>query len=189
MTTHNPSPSYSTRPLFGGALTISLPTNLIDASDLRQVPDTQEVFLSPDSDISYIIEILQQVEGDECEAVAKFHFSSLEHDNSSVSSQILAFNAPPSSSSSPTTFSSLPPSPPNQPPLATLKGTQVVPKFGKGAGEEVCIFLGVWRVGGKKTDILLTVNCPEEQLRAFGEKVFEEATRSFKVVEWGLFAD
>ena len=41
---------------------------------------------------------------------------------------------------------------------------------------------------GKKTDVLLTVNCPEAHLREFGEKVFEEATRSFSVVEWGLFA-
>jgi hypothetical protein len=30
-------------------------------SDLRQVPDTQEVFLYPDSDVSIIFEILQVV--------------------------------------------------------------------------------------------------------------------------------
>lgn len=53
-------------------LTSLPPFSLPSCSDLRQVPDTQEVFLSPDSDLSYIIEILQQVEGDECEAVAKF---------------------------------------------------------------------------------------------------------------------
>jgi hypothetical protein len=31
-------------------------------SDVRQVPDNQEVFLYPDSDISMIVEILQKVE-------------------------------------------------------------------------------------------------------------------------------
>lgn len=39
-------------------------------SDLRQVPDTQEVFLSPNSDVSLILEILQRVnEQDGQEAV------------------------------------------------------------------------------------------------------------------------
>lgn len=40
-------------------------------SDIRQVPDTQEVFLSRDSDISYIIEILESVEADTCEGTAR----------------------------------------------------------------------------------------------------------------------
>lgn len=31
-------------------------------SDLRQVPDTQEVFLTPSSDVTYIVEILESVE-------------------------------------------------------------------------------------------------------------------------------
>lgn len=45
------------------------PTHLV-CSDLRQVPDTQEVFLSKDTDISYIIEVLERVEaGSGVEAV------------------------------------------------------------------------------------------------------------------------
>jgi hypothetical protein len=31
-------------------------------SDIRQVPDTQEVFMYPDSDLSIIVEILESVE-------------------------------------------------------------------------------------------------------------------------------
>jgi len=65
--------------LYGGAITINLPENLIDASfawfppcaplatdrcfrDLRQVPDAQEVFLDRNSDMSFIFEILNRVE-------------------------------------------------------------------------------------------------------------------------------
>lgn len=33
-------------------------------SDLRQVPDTQEVFMAPDSDLSLIVEVLELVKQD-----------------------------------------------------------------------------------------------------------------------------
>ena len=44
----------------------------MDTSDLRQVPDTQEVFLYPDSGISIIVEILQSVEPTEATEIAKY---------------------------------------------------------------------------------------------------------------------
>ena len=47
--------------LFGGAISIYLDGNYMDASDLRQVPDNQEVLLSRDSDVSVIVEVLQCV--------------------------------------------------------------------------------------------------------------------------------
>lgn len=73
------------RELFGGALQTTLPSTVIDVrqvqagqqqqlrdtqnlmfevqcSDLRQVPDTQEVFVFPDSDVSIVFEILQIVD-------------------------------------------------------------------------------------------------------------------------------
>lgn len=44
-------------------------------SDLRQVPDTQEVFLGPDSDLSLIVEVLElatdEGAGESLEAAAK----------------------------------------------------------------------------------------------------------------------
>lgn len=66
--------------LFGGAISLELPDGLVDASlvrfsgciynvsshfelsELRQIPDTQEVFLTPNSDVTYIVEILESVE-------------------------------------------------------------------------------------------------------------------------------
>jgi hypothetical protein len=65
-----------TRDLFGGAITAVLPSRLIDASyvltlsyefylpffsNIRQIPDTQEVFLYPESNVSIIVEILERV--------------------------------------------------------------------------------------------------------------------------------
>lgn len=43
----------------------------MDTSDLRQVPDTQEVFLYPDSGVSIIVEILQSVEPTEAADIAR----------------------------------------------------------------------------------------------------------------------
>ena len=52
------SPSLHPRPC--GALTLAGG----DHSDLRQVPDTQEVFMAPDSDLSLIVEVLELVKQD-----------------------------------------------------------------------------------------------------------------------------
>lgn len=47
------------RELYGGAITVDLPIDVIDASDLRQIPDHQEVFLSDKTLSSIIFEINQ----------------------------------------------------------------------------------------------------------------------------------
>jgi Ran-interacting Mog1 protein len=53
--------SFSVRDLYGGAITAQLPTDFIDSSDLRQVPDHQEVYLSPRTLTSVVFEINQYV--------------------------------------------------------------------------------------------------------------------------------
>jgi Ran-interacting Mog1 protein len=56
-----PMSSFSTRDLYGGAITAQLPTDFLDASDLRQVPDHQEVYLSPRTLTSAVLEINQYI--------------------------------------------------------------------------------------------------------------------------------
>lgn len=46
------------RDLFGGAMTMKIPSRLTDVSDFRPVPDNQEVFADGDTDQSIIIEIM-----------------------------------------------------------------------------------------------------------------------------------
>ncbi|KAK9896024.1 Mog1p/PsbP-like protein [Cystobasidium minutum MCA 4210] len=143
MASSNGRPSQ-TRDLFGGALTTSLPGNVMDASDFRQVPDTQEVFLSEDSDNSIIFEILQVVSEGAAAAdlreAAQFHFKSIAYDNTAFSTSIDTVSSPfplPSSVGTP-----------QQHLYATLEGTQTVSKFNKGEDEAdlVKIFLAVIRV-------------------------------------------
>ncbi|EEF38202.1 ran guanine nucleotide release factor [Ricinus communis] len=53
-----PEDSYTERPLFGGAITTSFPLRFQDVSNIRQVPDHQEVFVDPARDESLIFELL-----------------------------------------------------------------------------------------------------------------------------------
>ncbi|RMZ77334.1 hypothetical protein DV737_g4363, partial [Chaetothyriales sp. CBS 132003] len=66
---------FSTRELYGGAITSELPRDYIDASSVRQVPDHQEVYLSPKQLTSLIFEINQYVAaGNDADAV-QLHFN------------------------------------------------------------------------------------------------------------------
>ncbi|KAL9625107.1 MAG: hypothetical protein Q9160_000836 [Pyrenula sp. 1 TL-2023] len=53
--------AFAPQDLFGGAIVAELPVGWIDASDIRQIPDHQEVFLSPSTLTSMIIEINEYV--------------------------------------------------------------------------------------------------------------------------------
>ncbi|KAG8698579.1 hypothetical protein FRC09_007161 [Ceratobasidium sp. 395] len=178
--------------LFGGAITVTLPSNLIDASDLRQVPDTQEVLLSPESEVSVVVEILERVEPNDAHEVAKFHFDSLAHDND-VGTQ-------PESTTIQQVVIPTPSEPINPLVLSVLRGTQLVPKFNRIHPDTVKLFLAVYRVHEKNIDVVLVFNVPVEAEKEGsavpfgGEKyiawvnAFEEATRTFKIVDYGLFA-
>ncbi|VDO73853.1 unnamed protein product [Schistosoma mattheei] len=58
-------------PLFDGAFQCLLPTNVVDASDLRQIPDNQEVFVHPSTSQSITIDILEYVDASNHEDAAK----------------------------------------------------------------------------------------------------------------------
>jgi hypothetical protein len=186
------------------------------SSDLRQIPDNQEVYLSSDSETSIVVEILQMVEEGQCstdlwEAVkyvfpqenadSRFHFDSLAHDNTALSSTILT--SPPSSpiNSSPLEGNA-------QPKPVTLIGTQKIHKFTHnptGAPrpghedeepDQVWIGMALWRcwMGKKKADVVLSVNVNmgAEGGEAEKEKVaawLENTVSSFRIEDWGLFGD
>ncbi|BGP54067.1 hypothetical protein JCM8202_003067 [Rhodotorula sphaerocarpa] len=183
------------RELYGGAISCSIPANYVDASDLRQVPDTQEVFMAPDSDLSLIVEVLELVKDDgaedDLEKALRFHFSSLAHDNSALSSKVTKVDLP---SAAPH------PQGPGLPTLqgpAIISGLQTVSKFNKPASEAdtVLIQLALWRIPARNADVTLSVNWPlrsgetgEEHDDAEARRVFDAAWRSFQVHDFGLFA-
>jgi len=174
----------STRELFGGAITVTLPTALLDASDLRQIPDTQEVFLSPNSGVSIIFEVLERVPATDPLEAVKYHFDSLAHDNSAKSQVILH-------AAETTQHQGDTPAP------VILRGTQSVSKFNAAEPDEVQILLALYRVESKNVDFVMTMNVPTKTLDGDAvtpaglteaTQVFETAAPSLKIIDYGLFA-
>lgn len=171
------------RELFGGAVTINIPENFVDVSDIRQVPDNQEVFIDPGSDLSLVIEILQRVEKEDDKEAIEFHFSALADDNSASSSRI--FEILPQNDSQVqkqhTTRISKP---------IILRGEQEVSKFNTSSLDKVSISLALFRVGFKNVDIVMSVNTPAMgQLETHkASLIFSNAASSFSVRDFNLFA-
>ncbi|KAI0670595.1 Mog1p/PsbP-like protein [Trametes maxima] len=173
------------RELFGGAITAALPANLIDASDFRQVPDTQEVFLFPDSSISIIVEVLESVSATDLREAAGQHFDALAHDNDARSQTVNETLDVTNDSAGAT------------PHPVVLYGTQTVQKFNREAADEVRILLALYRVPQKNVDLVMSMNVPmtsedggvaSEETWGAARNVFDRAARSLRIVDYGLFA-
>lgn len=70
---------YTKRQLFGGAISCEIPSTWRDVSDIRQVPDHQEVWQEMDGAV-LVVEILQRQEVDDANA-ASFFFTDLAEAN------------------------------------------------------------------------------------------------------------
>ncbi|KDQ59449.1 hypothetical protein JAAARDRAFT_205498 [Jaapia argillacea MUCL 33604] len=173
------------KPLFGGAIIADFPTDLLDASDIREVPDSQEVFLYRSSSVSIIVEILQGVDEADPLSAARFHFDSLATDNAASSNEVHGIIIIPNDRGDDT------PSP------IVLSGTQFIPKFNHTIPDEVRILLALYRVKDKGVDLVLTWNVPVKAVDsgAVGEeeflkvkKDFDVAAISLRILEFDLFA-
>jgi hypothetical protein len=67
------TPTFTSTPLFGGALSTSIPSTFLDTSDLRQIPDNQEVFIDRDGLASITFDILEQVDTTDVEKALAIH--------------------------------------------------------------------------------------------------------------------
>ncbi|XP_046579583.1 ran guanine nucleotide release factor-like [Haliotis rubra] len=74
------------RELFGGCLSAILPPGVKDVSELREIPDNQEVFVHPMTDQSLIIEILEYVEEPDEQAI-RTHFDDVADSNGASSNE------------------------------------------------------------------------------------------------------
>lgn len=77
----NRIPEMNIVPLFGGHFQIELPAKYVDLSDVRQIPDHQEVYFDSWRDHSVIIELVEYNEIPE-ENLLKFHWAHLCQENS-----------------------------------------------------------------------------------------------------------
>jgi len=191
--------SYTSTPLFGGALIVDLPSNFADVSTIRQVPDHQEVYLDKDGYTSIIFDITERVglPGSSAAIDGTALTSHLEDIVDSDDDVVQVWTT------ANTVFSKLP----EGTPCYTLIASQTPPfKEGSKSPDFTAIVLTLIRLEKESTDILITINVPhikgeyteEEVDMQMGkqgvliENAVEYASRvweSFKIKDWGLFSE
>lgn len=189
---------YTERELFGGALSCCIPTAWRDVSDVRQVPDHQEVWQEMEGSV-LVIEILQHQDEVEDANAASFFFHDLAESNGVSDSNDYKFEA--------ATFSF---------PTTTIHGATTstgvgLQKIAMGRDYDINgqrrenqetrwtrIELCVFRLPHVHTDLLLTITGPmpnpnEPPLQSQDHTVvwselFQRAVSSIRVRDWTIFA-
>lgn len=93
--TPDPSPqrplsSNNQRSLFGGAIVVYLPAHFKDVSEVRQIPDNQEVFMDMNSSSTITVEILQYQEDVRNEVASVYFFDDLGETNQATKKNVLS---------------------------------------------------------------------------------------------------
>ncbi|KAI8137226.1 hypothetical protein BJV82DRAFT_583867 [Fennellomyces sp. T-0311] len=182
------------RALYGGAISCTVAKTFLDASQVRQIPDNQEVFVDTVTQQSLIIELLEPVEAQD-EAIARFHFEQLARDNDAVSAEIQNIQRAPAETTTPRL-------PPSTTIVHVLRGSQKVAKFDeakKMAYNTVEIMMAVVRLEQVSTDLVISINAPvlvapgsSDQQEAGTtilsvEEHMQQALHQLQVNDWSLF--
>lgn len=193
----------SERPLFGGAISTTFPLRFQDVSNIRQVPDHQEVFVDPARDESLIFELLDYKHdvGDEGSAVWFIQDLAIEQDGEGFTllEQSTVVEAPG------LCYKNIPAI------VTTAVGQMAVSKGrqGREAQNIIKVYLANIRLKEVGTDVLITayepivINPLSESASAVGAglaipatqsgfmpmvEIFKLAVTNFKVNDWGLFS-
>ncbi|GIZ47659.1 hypothetical protein CKM354_001074400 [Cercospora kikuchii] len=191
--------SFKPVDLFGGAITAEIPIGWEDVSQIRQVPDTQEVFLHTEGFSSMVFDILERVENasnDDVEAL-KFHLSDIiDSEPDAAASTVLETASEFGLGKMPGTkcLSLVARVPAGE----KMRGRANEPKGG------VVVFVILVRLERVETDFVVSVNLPVMREGAVGEggdvkeveglldvgrKVRERVVGSLQVKDWGLFGE
>ncbi|KAF2144675.1 uncharacterized protein K452DRAFT_223072 [Aplosporella prunicola CBS 121167] len=182
--------------LYGGALTAELPAGFGDVSDIRQVPDNQEVYLDANGFASIIFDItecLDQSQAGNDEEALKFHFHDIAGDTTDATNFWQSGTA---------TFTKMPTFP-----AYTLIATQHPTTASRRPQPDfTAILLILLRLEQKKTDIVITINVPhvpgeypkdevdfaaakQGPLMDHAAAMRQQILETFEVKDWNLFVD
>nr|AAI55965.1 Mog1 protein [Xenopus laevis] len=143
--------AQESRPLFAGALSAILPPFLQDVSELREIPDNQEVFAHTSTDQSIIVELLEYQEGVSDSEAARYHFEDVASSNDAEGqSEVLSVEPLPLAQLTLTDCTN----------AWLLTGHQLVAKFNEEARNTVNIHMALFRLPQHTTDLLVTFNDP-----------------------------
>ncbi|KAK5135051.1 hypothetical protein LTR08_005711 [Meristemomyces frigidus] len=187
--------TFNSTPLFGGALTASLPSTFTDVSEMRQVPDHQEVWLDPNGFTSIVVEILERVEKPDLEALQHHLDDLVEEDAGEMkvwTSGVAHFVRLPQGTPAYTLLATTPPG-------AKQRGRAHEPEF-------VGVILMLVRLEAQKTDLIVAINVPHVEgsydesgvdfeggelgvLMGKAGGMRDEVVRTLEVRDWGLFGE
>ncbi|AES96655.2 putative ran-interacting Mog1 protein [Medicago truncatula] len=190
------------RPLFGGKISSTFPNRFQDVSDIRQVPDHQEVFADPSRDESLIVELLEFKPDIADDGSAAWFLQDLAREQDAEGTVVIeqsgVLEAPG------LMYNNIPAV------VTTAVGQMAISKGrqGREAQNIVKVYLANLRVKGVDTDVLITayepivINPFSESADTVGagmavpasqagcmsmDEVFKLAATSFKVYDWSLF--
>nr|XP_055057006.1 ran guanine nucleotide release factor isoform X2 [Misgurnus anguillicaudatus]XP_055057007.1 ran guanine nucleotide release factor isoform X2 [Misgurnus anguillicaudatus]XP_055057008.1 ran guanine nucleotide release factor isoform X2 [Misgurnus anguillicaudatus]XP_055057009.1 ran guanine nucleotide release factor isoform X2 [Misgurnus anguillicaudatus] len=141
------------RPLFGGALSAAIPPSAQDISELRQIPDNQEVFANSQTDQSIIIELLEYQSHVQGAEAVRYHFDDVAASNGAIESGSWKIQGVEQLTQSELLLQECSSA-------WLLSGAQLVSKFNEQAKNTVNIYLCLFRLPQFTTDILVTFNDP-----------------------------
>ncbi|KAJ1720548.1 hypothetical protein LPJ53_004827 [Coemansia erecta] len=147
--------------------------NLVDVSDIRQVPDHQEVFAHKTSDLSLIVEILDRVDKDDCNEALVYHFADVS-DINEAKVQVTDKRSVKVDDIEHVTDA------------AVLSASQAAAKFNEKKAESATVLMALLRVSSKTADVLVTLNNPAGDTTL--EK-FAGIIQTFRIADMGIFAD
>ena len=145
----------SNRNLFGGAITANLPPSYGDVSNVRQIPDHQEVFVDNESEASVIVELLQLESSFQDLEAIRHHFQDLSDANEATDTKIISEGS--------FTAEEFIPSLTAVDCKHALIGKQTVGKYRTRSDmevDEVYIILVLVRLANVSTDLLVSMNIP-----------------------------
>ncbi|TKY69695.1 ran guanine nucleotide release factor [Spatholobus suberectus] len=189
-------------PLFGGKISSTFPNRFQDVSNIREVPDHQEVFADPSRDESLIFELLELKPDVADNGSATWFLQDLASEQDAEGSVVLeqsgVLEAPG------LMYNNMPAV------VTTAVGQMAISKGrqGREAQNIVKVYLANLRLKGVDTDVLVTayepivINPLSESADTVGagvavpaaqagclpmDEVFKLAVTSFRVHDWGLF--
>ncbi|KAK5685641.1 hypothetical protein LTR17_027050 [Elasticomyces elasticus] len=186
--------TYVPASLYGGAITCLLPSNFADVSDLRQVPDHQEVYLDKDGYTSIVVDILERVEKENDQEALKYHLKDLvQEDEGEVTTWDISEVKMAKLQDTIPAYTLLATTPPG----ARQRGRAHEPDF-------VGVLLLLVRLVEQKTDLLVAVNVPHIPghydpgevdlerrmtggLLRIGGEIREKVLESLEIRDWELF--
>lgn len=174
------------QPVFGGAIQVEIPGGMLDASEFRQVPDNQEVFVVGDAGLSLlgpedslIVELMEMVEPQDDEKAVAEHIKEISELNGVLGEWKRVDQV-----GAPGTF-----------PGYVVTVTEPAMKWGRDNEGVLVLVLGIVRLHKVTTDVLVSLNLPvsnDQDVAAreqTGQAVVAAAIRSLAVKDWGLFGE